>query len=281
MLKNNKKIVIFAFLAILIFISIILIYIFAIKPNSGNDNDSGSLKNTSNNDVSDHSYILKDYPIDKVPLFEGSIVSSMKFFVNEDSTNAYDDFFDAKQNYYNVVFKANKDKKLDIFNFYKSKMSSISQETSSDDTIEGFIDIYKVSISNYGYDDYYLQVHLPTEDYSKENRYYEDYPALVETADNWFEIESTYGLLNQKGGEIEYSQWFDVFTSWGSDDSLNKINPIKLYYDIYKDKYAQKQAFVADDATEKLVWQDGGYEIWAVFSTDHGRVYLTYRKPIE
>lgn len=235
------------------------------------DESTSNTETSDNSGVKNQNFILKDYPILKVPLYKGSTISSMKYFVHQ--------YQNLRLNYHNVVFKS-EDKKDDVFEFYRSKMSSIDQETSNESTVEGKIDIFKVSISNYGYEDYYLQVHAPDESFSEQNIYYENYPDLVEIAGDWVEYENTYGLLNQKGGEIEYTRWLEVDVSGYDKDSLMIKNPIGEYYKIYKEKYSQKQDFVADDEAEKLTWIDGDYTVWAVFSTDHGRVYLTFRKPM-
>jgi len=278
MAKNNKKLIVL----IIVILGVLILGFFTYKTLNKSDEISDSKDSSQNSSVrKDQNFILKDYPIEKVPLYNGSTVCSMKYFVNEDSTNVYDDFFDAKVNYYNVVFKADESKKAEILDFYKSMMSPINQDTSTENTIEGTVGIYRISISNYGYDDYYLQVHLPENLYSKQNKYYENYPDLVEIADDWVEYENTYGLLNQKGGEVEYTRWLEVDVSKYADDSLMKTNPISEYYKIYKNKYAQKQDFTADDTTGQLTWQDGDYEIWAVFNIDHGRVYLTFRSPMK
>lgn len=278
MLKDKKKLIILIVIILALTVSA-LVYVFAIKPKTSDDN----IKNNSSSNVSASNikYILEGYPIDDVPLYDGVTISSMKYIVNEDSTNIYDDFFGAKRNYYNVVFEAKIDEKDEIFEFYESKMSSINEENNQDSTIEGVIGDYRVSISNYGYEDYYLQVHLPAANFSKENLYYEDYQELVEIASNWIEYENSYGLLNQKGGEIEYTQWFSIDVSEYEEDDPMRQNPVGEYYKQYKLKYADKQDFVADDETGRLTWSENDFEVTASFTVDHGRIYLMFRKPIE
>lgn len=276
--RKNKKLTIVAFALVSILILAVFVYLFVTNANSGGAKSNSSQQNSLTN--VDEKYVLEGYPIDDVPLYDGITISSMKYFVNEDSTNVYDKFFGKKRNYYNVVFET-KDTKAKVFDFYKSKMSSINQDNTLDTTIEGYIKNYRVSISNYDYKDFYLQVHLPSDAYSKENKYYENYPKLIEMADNWVEYENSYGLLNQKGGEIEYTQWFEVDTSIYDKNNPMKTNPVGGFYNIYKEKYKNKQNFASDNADGRLTWTEDGYNVTASFTVDHGRIYLMFRKPIE
>lgn len=273
--RRNKKLII----GFLLIVLIVVLALAVVNANSG-----GKKINTSTQDsqlsASENKFVLGEYPINEVPLYGGITIGSMKYFVNENSTNVYDKFFGEKRNYYNVVFET-KDAKDKVFDFYRSKMSSINQENQNDDTIEGNINDYRVSISNYGYEDFYLQVHLPSESFSKINKYYKDYSEFVEIADNWIEYENSYGLLNQKSGEIEYTQWFQVDTSIYDKNSPMKTNPVGGYYDIYKEKYKNKQDFDFDDKNGILTWTDDKFSVTASFTVDHGRIYLMFRKPME
>lgn len=268
----KKKLPIIVLLTVVILVLISIAFIF--KP-FGSSNSSS--QNSSSN--ADQNFVLSDYPADKVPLYDGIEISSMKYIVNENPTNAYDEFFGERRNYYNIVFSSD-DSRDKVLDFYKSKMSTINEDSIDDSTIEGVIDVYRVSIANYGEDDFYLEVHLPSDDYSKTNPYYGDYKEFVEIANNWVEFENSYGLLNQLGGQIEYTQWFDVDTSMYDKDSAMRTNPIGEYYKIYKEKYSQKTDFSADDENGRLTWTEDDFEITASFTVDHGRIYLMFRKPM-
>lgn len=265
----KKKLPIAILLAVVILALILIVFIF--KP-FANSNNSSSQNNSSS---ADQNFVLSDYPSDKVPLYEDITISSMKYIVNEDSYNVYDDFFGEKRNYYNVVFYSDDDSGA-IFDFYKSKMETVNETSLDDSTIEGMIGEYKISIANYGEDDFYLEVHLPT--FSKINKYYSEYPELVEISDKWIEYENSYGLLNQKGGEIEYTQWFNVNTTMLPKDDPMKTDPIGEFYKIYKDKNKTKDSFNSDDQSGTLTWKDNSFNVTCVFSKDHGRVYLMFRK---
>lgn len=279
MQKNKKKLILVICLIALILISATLIYGFVSKSGKSDDKTNNLAQNSLV--TAGQEFVLEGYPIDDVPLYsEDLFISSMKYIVNENPINAYDKFFGAKRNYFNVVFETDATQ-AEVFDFYKSKMSQINQENTLDTTVEGVIKKYRVSISNYGYKDFYLQVHLPVDEYSKTNRYYQDYPELVEIAGDWVEYENSYGMLNQNDGEIEYTQWFDVATPEEFDANGVKIDPVNRYYEIYKEKYVAKTNLTADDADRVLEWTEDGYSVTATFSVDHGRVYLMFRKPMK
>ncbi len=239
----------------------------------GDQNVTGEQVNeegtSQNDDIS--RYILADYPADVVPLVKDVTVSSMKYFVQ--------DYSGLRQNYYNVVFYTDLDAE-DVVEFYRKKMDRVTEDEAGagNARLEGTIGDYRVVLSNYGSRDFYLEVHMPSQSFTSKNRYYDGYPKLVELGNDWLERESTYGLLNQNGGQVEYTQWFEVDVSEYPKNSEMRNNPIGTYYEMYREKYGESDGFNADDTERILRWQDGDYSVWLAFSVDHGRVYLTFRK---
>jgi len=215
--------------------------------------------------------ILEGYPLDTVPLYEMAMISSMKFIVDR-NPQKFGGYLGQEVNYYNVVFKTSADAASTLA-YYRSLMSEISEEDSNDQQVVGKIGKYKVSASHYGNnpDNYaYLQVHLPTEEYSSINPFFSTYPELFSIDEQLTEYYSSYGILNQKGGEIEYSQWF------APNDEETSIATLAQ---IYQDKHQQEAGFSFDADSGAMKWQAGAWQVNISFSTDHGRVYTMLRKP--
>lgn len=217
-------------------------------------------------------YLLEGYPLDTVPLYKMKMVSASKFFVNKDPSR-YADYFGKVINYYNVVFETEATPK-EYLEYYRSLMSEINEDSVSESQIEGKIGKYKITASHYGNNpkNYgYLQVYLSEEEYQEANRYYQEYPAVVDLKDSLPEYESSYGLLNQKGGEIEYTQYFPLTKEENEQDKL---------IDIYKEKYQNESDYNYNEETGLMQWKKDSYSINASFSKDHGRIYLMIRKPM-
>jgi hypothetical protein len=269
MTKKNSLITI---LILLIFGLLIFGYF---KRQSFDKNGHNTLKPSEQHEEA--SYILDDYPLDVVPIHSVEKISSMKFFVNDDQSSEY--LYGGPVNYYNVVFypMTNRDT---LFDSYQKLMNSINEDESSDSKLSGFIGDYRVDVSQYSQDAdaAYLQVILPFDEFQKTNPYFADYPNLVDIDLAWVEKESSYGLLHQSGGEIEYTQYFIVDESVLDDEAKEK--PFKYFFDTYKQKYQDKTGFTADEEKLTLTWVDGEYELTMVFSDEHMRVYFMIRRPI-
>ncbi len=215
--------------------------------------------------------VLDGYPLDTVPFYEMEMISSMKFMVDR-NPQKFGGYLGQEVNYYNVVFKTSADA-ANTLAYYRSLMSEISAEDSNDEQVVGKIGKYKVSASHYGDnpDNYaYLQVHLPAEEYSAINPFFSTYPELFVIDEQLTEYYSSYGILNQKGGEIEYAQWFAP-----NNDTLQ----IAELAQIYQDKHQQEEDFSFDADSGAMKWQAGVWQVNISFSTDHGRVYTMLRKP--
>lgn len=223
-------------------------------------------------DKRESNFILDGYPITEVPLYKVKSVSSSKFFVNSDVSSS-GGYFGKPVNYFNVVFETEASPS-ETLKYYRSLMSDVNKDLVSNETLEGVVGKYKVSISHYGENpkNYaYLQVYLPSDEYQQTNKYYKDYPSVVDIDQKWVEKESSYGLLNQKNGEIEYTQYFPL-TQKGDD--LDKL------INLYVDKYKLNTDFSFDEKTGLLRWKKDNVSVSLTFSKSHSRVYLMMRKPI-
>lgn len=222
------------------------------------------------------SFLLADFPTE-ISLYDLEKIESSKFFVNDDASSSY--LYGSPVNYYNIVFKTSANRK-DLFNYYRSSFDSIITEKSSESKLVGNIGVYTVSISQYSEtsDTAYLQVFLPASQYQKENKFFSEYPNLILLNESWLEKESSYGLLNQKNGEIEYTQYFTLDTTkLGSDITET---PFDYFFNQYSELYSGKDNFEKDSDNKMLSWTDQEYTITMTFSQDHGRIYLMLRKPI-
>lgn len=255
-------------ISIIILIMIVAIAYVGCQGNQNSPTASGDAGSNAND------YMIDGYPIDVVPLYEDSIISSMKYYVNDDP-NGYALMYGGQVNYYNVVLKVDASQS-DFINYYKSLMTSIDEEYTDESSVEGMIGIYEVEASKYSNDssDAYLQVYLPTSDFKDENPYFTDYPELFIAGSDWTLHETSYGKLNQLGGQIEYTLYytfngdfeteFDDFVSDHSDESNVT----------YEDK-------MGDYGYEgSIKWQSDEYEITVSFNESHGRIYVMIRKPM-
>jgi hypothetical protein len=237
------------------------------KPSTSITNSSNTAPAVKN----ELNMILEGYPTEIVPFYEMKMISSMKFMVDRNPQN-YAGYLGKNTNYYNVVFKTTADA-TSTLDYYRSLMSEVSAEDSNDEQVVGKIGKYKVSASHYGDnpDNYaYLQVHLPVEEYSAINPFFSTYPELFVIDEQLTEYYSSYGILNQKGGEIEYAQWFAP-----NRDELSIAELAR----VYQQHHQTETNFSFDPDSGAMKWQKDEWQINISFSTDHGRVYTMLRKP--
>ncbi len=266
-MKTKKSLVIV--LLLILFVAGLLGYFYLLNRQT---NSSVTKTKDSIEEPAEKTYLLANYPIETVPLYELKKVSSSKFFVNDDPKN-FAGYFGQPVNYYNVVFETEATP-TDLLAYYRSLMSEVNEDTISTERIEGKIGKYKVSVSHYGNNPQnyaYLQVYLPVEEYQKVNPYFQDYPQIVEFDSSLIEHETAYGLLNQKGGEVEYWQYFSLPKEIEEQDKLIKS---------YQEQYQNQPSYSFEEKTGLMKWQDSGYTINLTFSKDHGRVYLMIRRPM-
>lgn len=243
---------------------------------SWSDANSASPTTSEANSANENSYLLPGFP-SEVPLYEQTKISSSKFFVNDDTSATY--LYGGPVNYYNVVFYTEA-QRSELFAEYAKLLDTVDVEESSDSQLVGTMGTYTLSVSQYDEDseDVYLKVIIPSEEYQKTNRYFENYPKLVTIDPSWIEKESSYGLLNQKGGEEEYTQYFVLDTENLPEAAGDE--PFQYFYQKYAEQNSTQDNFVKDDEETMLSWTAEGYDVTLTFSESHSRVYLMIRKPL-
>lgn len=272
---NNYKRVIFALIVFLLVTALLGFlykqYGFGFGSIGKNSEPSADNAGANSADQTEKVFMLDDYPLEEVPFFESVSVSSIKFFVNDDPQN-FNDYFGQPVNYYNVVFETEATPE-ELFAYYRSIMDEEHEDKFRPPTqIQGKIGKYKVSASHYGNNPQnyaYLQVYLPSEEYQPENPYYGDYPKVVEIQSNWAEHENSYGLLNQKGGEVEYTQYFSM------PENIDEIIAQ------YQEKYQDQPEYTFNPDTGAMSWKNDKNKIILTFSKDHNRIYLMIRQPMD
>ena len=270
-MKNNKWIIL---ITILILAGFLIVFL--------KSNPKKTEKTLPLNNKNEATFLIEGFPIDKVPLYKLSKVSSNKIFVNTDPKNI-SGFEEKNFAYYNVVFYSDASQE-EFLNYYKNLFESqIIEEFESPDMVKGIIGQYKVSAAHYGSGNTgYLQVHLS--DYKDEslNKYFSEFPDVLKINASLVEHEKSYGLLNQKGGEIEYTKYFTVIDSGDqNNDDRDDVDEFLLLEEEYKKQYKDKTAYVYDEKTGTMKWSDKEFEVTLVISRDHGRIYLMLRKGLD
>lgn len=148
--------------------------------------------------------------------------------------------------------------------------------------VKGTIGQYHVAATHYGSENTdYLQVYLAAYNDESLNKYFVEFPNLFETNSYLIEHEKSYGLLNQQGGEIEFTKYFTVMNTGDQDnDGKDDLDEFTFLEKQYQQQYQEKPAYLYDNETGFTQWQDQGFEISLSITRDHGRIYLTLRKPI-
>jgi len=233
----------------------------------------------STSDKNEQSYLIDGYPIKQVPLYKLDEVSSNKIFVNTDPGNL-SGFDESNFAYYNVVLYSDASQE-EFLSYYKNLFDSqIVEEYMSPDMVKGKIGQYKVSAAHYGSGNTgYLQVHLPIYNDESVEKYFLDFPKIIETDSRLIEHEKSYGLLNQKGGEIEYTKYFTVVDSGDqNNDGIDDEDEFLQLEEKYKNDYSGKPEYSYDQESGTMRWKDNDFDATLVVSKDHGRIYLMLRK---
>lgn len=278
MKNKNTFLIIISVIFVLFFLLGVFFLMKNSKPYNQSNENSQSITNSKekpNNNDAEINMMLDGFPSPEIPLHKMIMISSLKYIVDSNPQN-FAGYFDKNSNYYNVVFETEATPE-EIFEYYRSVMDEINPENYSDQSVEGKIGKYRLSISHYGNNpkNYaYLQVHIPTEEHSQENRYYQNYPEIFALDNSWVEYMNSYGLLNQKGGEIEFSQWFMINPELSSKS-------IPEFAKEYEQKYKDKANFSFDQESGLMTWRDDPFSVTISFSEDHGRIYLTMRRGME
>jgi hypothetical protein len=282
-MADKKKFVLFV-IVIMSIVALVLfgIYFFAIISKKNDDVNS---PNTSididkhQNDNEKFDFLIPGFPKDEIEFYKLDYISSAKFFVNTDPNNS-SGFNEKNFAYYNIVFKTTTDKD-ELLQYYKESFDkSIELDYPMEDNVYGYIGEYRVQVSHYGHDNNaYMQVHLPKIDPETSNRYFANFPELVENDNLLTLYETSFGYLNQKGGEIEYTKYFQASNSGDTNgDGKDDFDEFAYLYEKYNKLYQEKEGYSADTTTGTLKWTSGKQNVVLVLSKDHGRVYLNIRE---
>ena len=215
-----------------------------------------------------------------MPLYKIREVSSSKYYINFDPKNiSY--FDDTNYTYYNVVFYTDASQS-EFLSYYKELFDKeYVEEYVNPEMVKGYVGKYRVTAAHYGSGDTgYVQVYLPNEEFTKDNKYFDSYPDLFEEDSMLVEHENSYGLLNQAGGQTEYTRYFTVIDSGDRDkDGKDDVDEFAVLISKCENIYKDKLNYTMEG--EQMSWEDGGYKITVSFSKDHGRVYLNIRGAIK
>ena len=277
-MKNKKKYITGIGILILLILLLFISVKFLDRGSTKND-DINRLNNTTD-EKQEFDYLLEGYPETDVPLYKIKEVSSSKYYINFDPKNiSY--FDDTNYTYYNVVFYTDASQS-EFLSYYKELFDKeYVEEYANPEMVKGYVGKYRVTAAHYGSEDTgYVQVYLPNEEFTKDNKYFGNYPNLFEEDSMFVEHENSYGLLNQAGGQTEYTRYFTVIDSGDIDkDGKDDVDEFAVLISKYENIYKDKLNYTMED--EQMSWEDGGYKITISFSKDHGRVYLNIRGGIK
>ncbi len=263
-------------LVLVLIFGVVIFFVFKEKPKTINQSASSVINNKS-----EPTYLIEGFPIEKIPLFKLKKVSSNKIFVNTDPKNT-SEFDENNFAYFNVVFDTDATQE-EFFDYYKGLFESlIADDSQNREMVKGKIGEYRVSAAYYDENKTgYIQVHLPSYQDENINKYFMDFPDILAVNSNLVEHEKSYGLLNQKGGEIEYTKYFTVIDSGDqNNDGKDDIDEFLVLETEYKNKLQNNPEYNYDEKSGTIKWQDGEYESTLSISRDHGRIYLMLRKKI-
>ena len=276
---NNKKKYITGIGILILLILLLFISVKFLDRGSTKNDDINSLNNTSDEKL-EFDYLLDGYPEADVPLYKIREVSSSKYYINFDPKNiSY--FDDTNYTYYNVVFYTDASQS-EFLSYYKELFDKeYVEEYANPEMVKGYVGKYRVTAAHYGSEDTgYVQVYLPNEEFTKDNKYFDSYPDLFEEDSMLVEHENSYGLLNQAGGQTEYTRYFTVIDSGDRDkDGKDDVDEFAVLISKYENIYKDKLNYTMEG--EQMSWEDGGYKITVSFSKNHGRVYLNIRGGIK
>lgn len=270
-MKNNKWMIVVLFV-----LSGVLLAFFV------NSKQKITEQKAPSTEKSESSFLINGYPINQVPLFKLNKVSSNKIFVNTDPTNT-SEFDETNFAYFNVVFYSDASQE-EFLNYYKNLFDSlIADESENRQMVKGNIGQYKVSAAHYGIDNTgYIQVHLPNYADDSLNEYFLEFPEILKNDTSFIEHEKSYGLLNQKGGEVEYTKYFTVIDSGDkNNDGQDDVDEFLAIEEKYIDQYKDNPAYSYIKENETMEWQEGKFKSSLVFSRNHGRIYLMLRKNMD
>lgn len=277
-MKNISKL----FLSlIIVIVLIIFIFLMTNLPKEDSSDENSESPSSTSAEVSEIEYLLDDYPVNDVPLYKVTKVSSSKLYNNWDSRNI-STFDDKDFSYHNVVFYTDASQS-EFLDYYKNSFDQeITDEYPIPDMVKGYIGKYRVTAAHYDSDETaYVQVYFPNEEFSKENKYFDTFPNLFIEDTMFVEEENSYGLLNQVGGQTEYTKYFTVLDSGDENkDGINDTDEFGILIEKYKNLYETREDYQYNSEIGLMSWIEDGYQVKASFSRDHGRIYLNIRGSI-
>lgn len=276
----NKKIP-FVLLPLLIIGSLLAVVITNSRKNHSPQDSNTNTAPISSEKKNDNEFLLPDYPIDEVPLYKLEKISSNHIFVNTDPEDK-SDFGEISYAYYNVVFNSESTQE-EFLQFYQNLFDQqISDNYDMPDTVKGRIGQYKIAASHYDVDNTgYLRVYLPNINDEKISTYFANFPTIFTPSSELVEHEKSYGLLNQKGGEVEFTKYFTVINSGDVDgDGKDDLDEFAKLEAEYQAQFQSKPDYSYDQKSGLMKFQDGDFKVSLAISRDHGRIYLMIRKSI-
>lgn len=265
----------------IIIITVVLVIIVLVlvgKSLFNNANLNTKKPNTPDQSV-DSNFLIKDFPKDKIPLYKLTKINSSHLFQNTDPKNT-SPFNEKNFTYYNVVFETSASQ-TELLDYYQNlcDQKKIPTERKTEE-IKGSIDDYKLTIQNYGDKTSYLQVYLPSTEIKLIDTYFTDFPAnIIQASPLTIERERAFGLLNQKGGQREFTKYFTVLDSGDQNkDGQDDVDELSILINLYQKAFQEKTNYSYDNSTGIMKWQDQQLEITLTFSKNHSRLYLMIRK---
>lgn len=215
---------------------------------SASDNNSDA---SSESKTSSKGELLEGYPTDIMPLYKVVRISDCSYQVRLDPN------YVIGKDLYTVSYES-KATIAEVVQYYKSLLSEIDEEASSEDFLKGEIGSQHTFVSLREEEDgnTYISISLGAkeEDYAEVNPYFEDYPqGLIE------EIKPSE--LNEQIYDIQYSAYnTDVITRYVKQYKTElDISEVKSFY---SDRYRKQEDFIMneDEYSITVFWKADGYE---------------------
>lgn len=210
-------------------------------------------------------YLLEGYPEDVVPLYESLAIDTCYYSVrNDPQWRAVEG---GLRNFYHVVYLTDKTDK-EVLEHYRGLMSDINPDVTSDTTIEGMIDGYKVWINTTVDDEttVYMSVDLNQKTATENNPFYTDYPQGIASLEPKFKrFEHKYQVGSNGEGEIRYEEYYETPIS------------AKKFDEYCRDTFGAKDSFTAE-GNGLYKWIEGDYRVTMAYAADHKRTYVTIAK---
>lgn len=274
----NRKTLI-ALVSILIFGIIFAVIFTNLRKNHSSQDSNSNTAAVSSDKKNIIDFLLPDFPIKEVPLFKLEKVSSSHIFVNTDPKNK-SDFGETNYAYYNVVLYSDSTKD-EFLQFYKNLFDKqITDNYDMPDTVKGSIGQYRIAVSHYDVDKTgYIRVYLPSINDKRIEPYFTNFPNILTVSPELVEHEKSYGLLNQKGGEIEFRKYYTVIDSGDANgDGKDDVDEFAKLETEYQTQYQSKPDYSYDNKTGLMKFKDRDYQVTLAISRDHSRIYLMIRK---